>query len=127
MARRQKKLATAYDRSFAFFKEHGGGARNRGERPEVAGRRMGRILARAEREMRRRGWFVNWYPDDTPWDGDDDYVPDVVMIASLHDRDGNVIGSLGGIADPSAEYMRVVAAELASDALSEERVARRNR
>lgn len=124
MARRRKKLVTAYDRSFAFFKEHGGSYRNRGERRAVGPRRVGRNLARAEREMRRRGWYVEWTYDEMEWDpGDTDYVPNEVFIATLYDANGEVLDSLAGIADPDANYRRVVEAELAYAALP----ARRNR
>lgn len=81
-------------------------------------------LANAEIEARERGWFCEWKDDPLPYDpGDctnDDgtpYTPDEVLDCVAYDQDGNVIGSLGGIADPDRDYSRVVEAELFDEAL----------
>lgn len=103
--------------------------RHRGERVEVGPRRVGRELARAEQQARRRGWTVEWDYDPEPYDPGDntDYVPNEVYWARLVDQDGETLASLGGIDDPTPEYRRVVEAELADEALARERTARRGR
>jgi hypothetical protein len=44
-----------------------------------------------------------------------------VLCCVLKDGDGNVLASLCGITDPDSNYRRVVEAELASEALHNER------
>lgn len=88
-------------------------------------------LARAEEQMEARGWFVR-----TEWDWDDCADPDddgetaraidagemERLIVRLHDEDGQYMTSLGSVivyADQrGAPYVRVVAAELASELLA---------
>ena len=75
-----------------------------------------------------RGWRVVWEDD---WDvgshrdfyGPDsayaDREPDTCETAALVDESGDVLASLGCIDDATDEYRRVVAAELAAEALGE--------
>jgi len=115
-------------RDMQFFREQAGyvvGERSKGALD----------LARAEREMKRRGWVVTWQPDndaDLSWMSDEERAQDhEIYGAILWDRDpvnmlartprerkAQQLASLWGIVDPSSEYQRVVEAELASEALS---------
>lgn len=49
-----------------------------------------------------------------------------ILCAELHTEDGDHLASLGGIIDPGGAICRVVEAELAQEALSEERTRARN-
>lgn len=109
-------------KAVAFFKKHAGYAQKPGETAAQAKTRCARALARAEAEASARGWRVVWEGDPESWDpGDTDYEPKEVLGAVLRDENGHVLASLWGIADPSRAYARVVEAELADQALDEER------
>jgi len=99
-------------RAFRFFREHAGG---------VVGRSAvtAYCLARAERYASEHGWKLEWQLDPEPYElGDaETRMPTEVLGCVLRDDDGNVLGSLWGIGDPSPEYAHVVQAELASEAL----------
>lgn len=86
-------------------------------------------LARAELEMNRRDWHVEWVDDEDGWN---DLRADgfkcscgcgkkieTCECALLRDEQGEVIGSLGAIWDADDSYRRVIRAELASQAISE--------
>lgn len=115
---RRTKRRTGLIRDVRFFREHGGGVVGEATQGALS-------LARAEREMRRRGWTVEWRDDpDADWSWLDqpgfekEKVKDhEVYGAVLRDRHGTVLASLWGIFDPDAKYQRVVEAELASEAL----------
>jgi hypothetical protein len=102
-----------------FFREHGGGVVGEAARGALS-------LARAEREMERRGWRVEWVPDDDAdwsWLDQPGFEKEKardheVYGAILKDRHGEVLASLWGIFDPDSKYQRVVEAELASEALA---------
>lgn len=68
-------------------------------------------LAKAEEVASDRDWQVTWEYDD--------FEPGS-ECAILHDEEGNVLASLGGIGGATDEYRRVVQAELASEALYNE-------
>lgn len=120
----EKKLRRAQ----RFFAEHAGG---------VVGERAAGALALARAEA----WLdensdrvaVIWEYDEEPWESDDGYQPREVlgcMIVAFppgyleglgygrdpRARDGEILASLWGIADPDRNYQRVVAAELALEA-----------
>lgn len=76
------------------------------------------------------GWRFEWTHDDTPWDGgDDDYVPEEVLVLTVIDEDGHIRASLSGIADPwhvagksggrSYTYANYLEAEHALEAMAE--------
>lgn len=104
-----------------FFRQHGGGVVGEAARGALD-------LARAEREMERRNWYVLWEPDqdaDLSWMSDKERAEEhevycaVLVGPSKHGfSTSDVLASLCGIVDPSREYKRVVEAELASEALS---------
>ena len=50
--------------------------------------------------------------------GDEEKMPNEVLCATLKDKDGHVLESLGGIGDPSRDYARMVEAELSLEALA---------
>ncbi len=80
-------------------------------------------LARAERAAQDRGWSFDWQWDDEPYelgDGEPE-PPNEVLGCVLRDEHGRALGSLWGIGDPSPAYVRVVQAELASEACAVER------
>ena len=97
-------------RAIRFFADHAGFATPPG-RMACAKR-----LAAAERYAEEHGWEYRWEQDDVPWDGDGEH-PREWLVCLLLDADGHVLDSLGGIADPTAEYGRVVKAELAAVAM----------
>lgn len=86
-------------------------------------------LARGEQHADENDWTADWVADDCAdlsWMSDEEQrKPHEVLGCILRDPAGHVLGSLWGITDPDREYMRVVAAELASEAMVEEqRIAR---
>lgn len=104
-------------RAYRFFFENAGYVV--GHRAECA-----LNLARAEQHARDHDWDAEWIADDCPdlsWMSDEEQrQPHEVLGCVLRDADGNVLGSLWGITDPDNAYMRVVEAELASEACHEE-------
>lgn len=110
-----------------FFMEHGGLAYHPGRETAEVGRiRTALALADAEAHAEREGWEVQWDVDpDAMWDDDveretTDYYQ---YQATLTTSDLAVLGSLGSVDfgpndHPETEpYARVVAAELASEAM----------
>jgi hypothetical protein len=126
--------------AFRFFHEHAGCVVGKRAVGAIA-------LARAERDAAARGLSVTWEADDTPWDGDCPapkivavatvYAPGVdpsttdgrfpyadgprrgfVPAGGIY-RKREVLASLGGIGLDSwrDDYVRVVEAELLSEAL----------
>ncbi len=112
-------MATTIDRNaYQFFRAHAGGWV--GHNAETAAN-----LARAEAAAQRMGWQYRWEADDEPYEtdipGDE---PSEVLGCVLTDGRGEVLASLWGIGDPDPTYMRIVHAELASEALSAPTMAR---
>jgi hypothetical protein len=115
---RRTQRRTRLLKDVRFFQRHGGG---------VVGHAMegGLDLARAERYAQQHGWTVTWEDDpDADWSWLDQPGfekerdrPHEVYFAVLRDAKGKVLASLGGIFDPDEKYMRVVASELALEAL----------
>jgi hypothetical protein len=86
-------------------------------------------LARAEQYADDNDWQTEWVDDDCPdlsWMSEQEQAqPHEVLGCVLKDADGNVLASLWGITDPDAGYIRVVKAELASEAVyNEQQLAR---
>ena len=104
-------------RAYRFFFEHAGYIV--GQRAQCA---LG--LARAENYARDNDWEAEWVADDCPdlsWMSDEERrQPHDVLGCVLRDANGNVLASLWGITDPTVGYMRVVAAELSSEAMHNE-------
>jgi hypothetical protein len=96
-------------------------------------------LARAEAYAEAQGWAFEWEGDDC-WTLDDDeharycagarldahegrrqpfHCEHAGYVCLLKDEEGHVLASLCGIVDPSREYIRIVTAELASEAMAE--------
>jgi len=112
-------------KAFQFFFQHAGW---------VDGRRAigAWSLARAERQAARAGWRAVWVADEDHDRGPQDWGAGKSEIerwaASAHecygcvlqDETGTTLGSLWGIWDPDSDYRRVVAAELAAEALFEQ-------
>lgn len=111
-------MTTSMLRAYRFFFEHAGYIV--GERALCA-----LNLARAELYSRENDWQTDWVADDDAdlsWMSEEEQrQPHEVLGCILRDACGNVLGSLWGITDPDNAYMRVVAAELASEALYSER------
>lgn len=118
-------------KAVAFFFEHGAYSHGPDETPELGKIRSALSLARAERHATRKGWTVTWADDwslsrshaaecgpGSAYDDMPNGEPDTCEQATLWDRWGRVIGSLGCVDDASDDYRRVVAAELASDAMA---------
>ncbi len=109
-----EKINPKLKAAFEFFLKHSGYVKGR--------RKEGALdLARSEAIAEALGWECEWEADEEPWDpGDTDYEPKEVLGCVLKDADGEVLDSLWGIADPDKNYVRVVEAELASEALYKE-------
>ncbi len=75
-------------------------------------------LARAEKAASERGWSFSWEWDELPYEMGDAETepPEEVLVCVLKDEHGRTLECLGGIGDPSKEYVRVVEAELALEA-----------
>jgi hypothetical protein len=82
-------------------------------------------LARAEQHASENDWAAEWVADDCPdlsWMSDEErHREHHVLGCVLKDTDGNVLASLWGITDPDNNYQRVVEAELAAEAIYNER------
>lgn len=114
-------------RAYDFFKKHAGMVASL-DNTDYAEK-----LALAEAEAEERGWTVEWEHDiepDVSW-MDEEQTEDYqggrmeMLVALLKDENGTVLASLGGIAMDARgvgrnPYGRVVEAELALEALSEE-------
>jgi hypothetical protein len=80
-------------------------------------------LAEAEEMAERLGWRSLWVHDqdgelDRPTDEAGNPFGEEVFVCDLVDANGDHLACLCGIWDPSEAYCRIVAAELAEDALS---------
>lgn len=110
-------------RTVAFFYQHAGASNPDTPELVVSNMSIALNLARAEREAARRGWGVTWEPDDlqvnhvTEFPDAYEAEPDTHEVALLRDRQGNLLGTLGCVDDADDDYRRVVAAELAMEAL----------
>lgn len=111
-----------------FFFENAGWSHDPArETPEEGQRRHARLLADAERKAEILGWSVEWEVDPDPmWDDDveretTDYEQ---WVCVLRNAEGDALEALGSIdlgpnVEPyDAPYARVVAAELALEALA---------
>jgi hypothetical protein len=109
-----------------FFFSHAGYSWNPQTETPTQGRwRTARDLTRAEGYANANDWTFEWSDD---WAcgshvreyGSESYPeePSTCETCLLRDAEGNVLESLGCIDDASAEYRRVVQAELASEALA---------
>jgi hypothetical protein len=111
-------MTTAMLRAYRFFFANAGYIV--GHRAECA-----LNLARAQQHARENDWSADWVEDDCAdlsWmSAEEQRQPHEVLGCILRDPAGHVLGSLWGITDPDRSYMRVVEAELASEALHEER------
>ncbi len=114
MGEARRGSVKADPRAIAFFRKNAGGVVGREDE-------SARALAHAEQEATARGWYVEWFDDPEGWDSLGDIDPETVkevLYAVLKDENGEVLASLGSIADPDRTYGRVVEAELALEALS---------
>lgn len=112
-------------KQFKFFRDNAGYVV--GERAQNA-----IALSRAENTAQERDWYVIWEPDDIEYDdalGDHAYWCNderakrphthEIVTAILKDADYHYLTSLGGVIDPTANYERVIEAELAIECLCE--------
>jgi len=111
---------TAYMKAKGFFYRNAGF----GYDPRKESRRTGKArcaakLARAEMFADGQGWTCEWVADDCPCECQDG--PHEAEGCILRDGQGKVRASLWGICGATAEYRRVVEAQLALEAWSEER------
>ena len=125
---RRTKRRAGLIKDMRFFREHG--AMIVGE-----GSRVGLDLARAEREMKKRGWDHAFVPEyeryedvygEKPPEGAE-FATVVLLNTEFSDRWSerelwsHVIGSLGFVDTRDSKYVRVVVAELALEALAQRR------
>ena len=100
-----------------FFYDHAGFS-HRQDEPSWSGRvRAAVLLADAEASLKRSpDARAYWDHDPEPWDGDVEWSGPVWICAIIRDN-GETLASLCGIACEDEDlYMRVVEAELASEA-----------
>lgn len=112
---------------YRFFLEQAGYSYDpKTERPIDGKRRCARELSKAERHSLDNGWYVEWWQDENGCSGCDCGAVDCrcsngdeheTLGCVLKDEDGDVLASLWGICEPSREYRRVVAAELALESM----------
>ncbi len=96
------------------------------ETPEAGRLRCAQDLAAAEEFAAELEWVFSWDADEDGCIGCDCGSEDCacsmgtwhdVMSCVLRNQAGDVLASLGSICDPSADYARVIEAELASEAM----------
>lgn len=105
-------MTADFKRRYTFFKKHAGSIV--GEAALCAFR-----LARAEVEAEARGFETEWVWDEEEYQlGDDETPPDEVLGCIVTAPNGEE-DSLWGVCDPTHDYCRVVAAELAAEVLGE--------
>lgn len=110
-------------KAVAFFYANGGVVTTPGATLAESRMRCALTYARAEREAARREWEVTWEDDpiyvDHVKEFPDSYdaEPTTHEVALLRDRQGNLLGTLGCVDDATDDYRRVIAAELAMEAL----------
>lgn len=117
----------APDHAAEFFYMHAGWSyRPEEETAEQGRRRTARELAEAERAAHQHGWVCTWGDDWTVGSHVKEYgtaayetEPETCEVACLVDGADQVLASLGCVDDASDEYRRVIAAELAAEALAE--------
>jgi len=114
-------MTTADRNAVAFFYQHACWGYNPATETKAQGRHRGaRNLADAEAWARTVGMTFVWEDDDIPWDGDSD-SPREMLGCIARWRDGSTAASLWGLADPNADYVRVVESELSMEARAEMR------
>lgn len=100
---------------FKFFFKHSGWATPPGKAACALS------SAKAEIAAEERNWTYDWSHDEDPdrsWEEDAGYQgPGEYFICQLLDGEGDTLEVLGGIVDPDDNYRRVIAAELAGEAL----------
>jgi hypothetical protein len=106
-----------FKKRVAFFSEHDSFPRAVGHRIPTAV-----LLAHAEEVAESLQWDTEWDEDPDGADSLGDVDPATVseiLVATLKDTDGEVLASLGSITDPDRNERRVVAAQLALEALEQ--------
>ena len=121
----KKVTPKATPQAIAFFKKNAGGSKGPKESWAQARARGAKQLAEAEAIAAARGWSVEWEHDPDPQrgEGEEDFE---MLVAVLRDDDNNVLASTGSVgmsgnAAQDRAFGRVIEAELALEALSEQR------
>lgn len=119
------------DANVRFFYDHAGSSYDpKTETKEQGRRRRAEALAKAEAYAAEQGYIFSWSPDPEGCIGGDcgetdtcDHPccqgePHDCRVCIMYDADGEtVLTGLGSICEPSAEYCRVVEAELALEVM----------
>lgn len=119
MTRKQEQFAF-------FFKNAGYSYDPKSQTPKQGRAARARKLAEAERYFDAHDWRIEWWEDWTvechvdAFDGYD-VEPETCEQAILYDAAGNVLASLGCIDDADDNYRRVIRAELALEAMADEK------
>lgn len=99
-----------------FFYENAGYAYNpASETPEDGRTRGAKALADAERAALENGWYCTWGFGEYQYD--DAGEATATYYCNLHDADGTILASCGGIDTDNGPYARIIAAELALEAI----------
>lgn len=108
--------------AYLFFLKHAGYSVKLGESQRSGHSRSARQLAAAERDACALGYRFEWYDDDHFGNHSNEAdAPEHCELCVCYDDHGHVVDSLGCIDDATPEYRRVVEAELAMEALAEQR------
>jgi hypothetical protein len=106
--------------AYQFFLKNAGYSVAQGETQTQGRQRSARELANAENWARKHGVTFHWEPDTDAdpfdWDGEGP-IGETAEGCVARCASGGVLESLWGIWDASAEYRRVIEAELASEAM----------
>lgn len=103
-------------KAFKFFYRNAGWSYGPNETSNEGRRRCAHDYEKAELWATKNGYRFDWQ-DDPDCSGDGDDTPEERKACIMTDEDGQVVASLWGIGDPSGEYMRVIEAELAVEAM----------
>jgi hypothetical protein len=119
-----------------FFYKHAGFCFDPQTETRAQGKRRCAVeMAEAEAYMQDVGWYCEWSEDweigshkDYYGKGScyEDREPNTCEYCILFDENGDMLASLGCIDDASADYRRVIEAELADEAYSTIMAAKRN-
>lgn len=104
------------DKLEQFFYENAGYSWDRATETQEEGHmRCAKALADAARAALENGWHCTWRFDEYQYD--DAGEATATYYCNLHDADGTILASCGGIDTDNGPYARIIAAELALEVI----------